>query len=411
MRRDGARILVSLTLSPIINDNGECLGMSAIVRDITQHARLESEIAHAQKMEAVGLLAGGVAHDLNNLLTSILAGVELGGTSPNLDDETREEFAAVKQDCLRAAGLIRQLLAVAKRQVINPRPCDPNEIVCDLAPMLERALGADVAVVTTPNATRCVFVDSAQIGQVLLSLAANARAAMPNGGILSISTRDDVLSNSVVIEIADDGNGMTPEVQARVFEPFFTTKPAGEGTGLGLSISYGIVAQSRGTLTFDSTPGEGTRFEITLPVFSPPSAQSSPQHFAADIRGDETILVVEDDRLLRDLVVRGLERSGFLVLQARNGIDAVSVMERHKAPIHLVLTDVVMPEMSGADLVAQIRDWYPGIRVLFMSGYSPRAVETYGVSASETELLQKPFELGQLRSAVRRQLDRLAPLR
>jgi CheY-like chemotaxis protein len=356
-------------------------------------------------MEAVGLLAGGIAHDLNNLLTSVLVGVELAESSPLLSAETRSEFGDMKHDCLRAAALIRQLLAIAKRQVINPRPCNSNELVHDLVPMVRGILGEDVLLTESLTATRGVYVDAAQIGQVIFNLAANARAAMPSGGTVTIETRDDLAAGTVIIEVTDSGTGMTPDVQARVFEPFFTTKPTGEGTGLGLSTSYGIVAQSHGQLTFESTPGAGTTFTVTLPAVDAPTTAPAVVPESSESLGDETILVVEDDRVVRDVVVRGLSQHGFTLLEACNGADALAVMEAHAAPIHLVLTDVVMPTMSGAELVAHLRRWYPNIRVLFMSGYSSRAVETFGAIVPNTDLLVKPFDLARLIRTVRSVLD------
>ena len=404
-RADGSEILVSLTLSPIRDDDDAYLGLSAIIRDITQQRRLESEVAQGQKMQAVGSLAGGVAHDLNNLLTSVLVGVESASQSAAIDAETRHEFREMKQDCLRAAALIRQLLAVAKRQVINPRPCDPNELVHDLVPMLHGILGESVTLSTSYAASRGIFVDPAQIGQVMLNLTANARDAMPHGGALSIETRDDPATDAVVLIVNDSGTGMTPDVQAHIFEPFFTTRPVGQGTGLGLSTAYGIVAQSGGRLTFESAEGAGTSFIITLPAVVAPVSPVSVLDDDAEVVGEETILVVEDSRAVRDVIVRGLISAGFNVIEACHGADAMAVMEKHNAPIHLVLTDVVMPEMSGVDLVTHLRDWYPAIRVLFMSGYSQHAVETYGVMVSNTDLLQKPFELHQLTARIRRLLD------
>lgn len=401
----GERIKVSVTLSLIRDDPGGSVGISAIIRDMTQQIRLETEVAHAQKMEAVGNLAGGVAHDLNNILTALLAGVEFAGQSPSVDAETRRDLAEVRTDCFRAAGLVRQLLAVARRQVINPRPCDVNATIGDLGPLLERMLGADVTLSLTARATRSVFVDAGQLGQVMFNLIANARDAMANGGAVSIDVGDDPASNAVLITVSDTGAGMTPEVKAHLFEPFFTTKVVGQGTGLGLSTAYGIIAQSGGTISANSEPELGTTFTIALPAIETAVPNAAPPPMSASLGGDETILVVEDERGVRDQIVRYFNQLGYQVVEARNGAEAIAAMEQHGAPIHLVVTDVVMPEMSGAELVTHLRDWYPNLRVLFMSGYSARGVETHGVVVADAELLQKPFELSKLARVVRQLLD------
>jgi len=401
----GQPIDVSLTLSLIRDELGRPAGISAIMRDITHEKRLEAEVAQSQKMEAVGNLAGGVAHDLNNILTALLAGVEFAGQSQNIDPETRRDLAEVRNDCFRAAGLVRQLLAVAKRQVINPRPCDVNAAIKDLAPLLAKMIGEDVKLSILPRATCGVFVDAGQLDQVMFNLASNGRDAMRGVGTLTIEMRDDTASNTVVISVTDTGTGMTPEVKAHLFEPFFTTKDVGQGTGLGLSTAYGIVAQSGGTMSVDSEPGLGTTINISLPAIESPVTANTKPRLAEGPRGDETILIVEDDRSVRDQIVRYFGQLGYTVIEARNGAEAIVAMEHHGAPVHLVVTDVVMPEMSGVDLVTHLRDWYPRLRVLFMSGYSARAVETYGVVVDDTELLQKPFELSQLAVVVRRILD------
>jgi two-component system, cell cycle sensor histidine kinase and response regulator CckA len=409
LTRSGKRLRVSQSGSLVRDEAGVSRGISIIVRDISQQKRLEAEVAQAQKMEAVGQLAGGIAHDLNNILTAILVGVEFAVQTPSLDPESAEAFTEVRHECFRAAGLIRQLLAIGKRQVINPRPCDVNEILDNLQPMLKRLMGEDVQIAISSEATRGIFADPAQIDQVLLNLAVNARDAMRAGGTLRVESFDDPGSDRVIVRVSDTGSGMTSEVKSHLFEPFFTTKPVAEGTGLGLSTSYGIVAQSGGTISVDTELGVGSRFTIALPASEIPAAVLTLHPAPALCTGDETVLVVEDDRVVREQVVRGLIRAGFHVLEAQNGEDALSVLGKHRAPVHLVLTDVVMPEMSGGELIDRLRGWFPRLRVLFMSGYSDRAVINQGAVAPDTELIQKPFELSALTARVRQVLDAPMP--
>jgi two-component system, cell cycle sensor histidine kinase and response regulator CckA len=400
LTKRGERLTVSLTLSPMYDDRGVCIGISSIARDIGAKLQLTAQLAQAQKLEAIGLLAGGVAHDLNNFLSAVLGGLELAATSSSLDAETRADFEEIRKEGFRATVLIRQLLAVARRQVIHPVACDLNEIVRELVPMLGHLLHEDITLETTLEATRGVLVDSAQMSQVVLNLCVNARDAMPDGGLLTISTCDDADGTDVALRVTDTGCGMAPDVQAHLFEPFFTTKGPGVGTGLGLSTSYGIVAQSGGAITVSSQVGVGSSFTVSLPAVSTPVPVTFPPSKApVASRDSETILVVEDNRVLRDQIVRGLSRLGYRVLEAQNGADA---LEMHpSAPIDLVLSDVVMPEMNGPELVSHLRQWYPTIRVLFMSGYSPEAVRSHGILVTDTTLLQKPFDLTELATRVR----------
>jgi two-component system, cell cycle sensor histidine kinase and response regulator CckA len=405
VRKDGASIDVSLTLSPIFNDAGECVGVSSITRDITAQRELEEQFRQAQKMEAVGQLAGGVAHDLNNILTSVLVGMEFALQSQSLEPFLRSSFTEVRADCYRASTLIRQLLTVARRQVINPRTCSPNDIVQDILPMISRLLGEDVGLETRLNANAAIFADPNQLGQVVLNLAVNARDAMPTGGHVTIETRDDCANHEVILSFSDTGPGIDPAIKARVFEPFFTTKAAGNGTGLGLSAAYGIVAQAGGTIKVESEPGQGAAFVISLPtVAAAPNARVGSRSSVV-VGGSETILVVEDERIVRDLLTRSLRSLGYHVLEAQNGHDALIMLSRHDALVHLVLTDVVMPQMGGGELIERLRAQQPDIRVVFMSGYSHEAVENYGVLASNAVLLQKPFEMTGLAAAIRATLD------
>jgi two-component system, cell cycle sensor histidine kinase and response regulator CckA len=415
LTKAGDRITVSLTLSPIRDESGTCIGISSFIRDVTQQQRMQAELAQAQKMEAIGQLAGGVAHDLNNILTTILVGIELAIEPNTIDSQTRRYFEDVRQDSLQAAAMIRQLLVVARRQAINPRPCSLGEIVREAEPVLHRLLGEDVEVVHSTTDARSIFVDPTQISQVILNLAANARDAMPQGGRLSISTSDDSDGIHVVMRIADSGCGMSPEIQAHLFEPFFTTKGAGIGTGLGLSATYAIVTQAGGTISVESKAGVGSTFTIRLPgvdALPIPIARSGwlrrETAVSGTQSGNETILIVEDDRLMRDQLVRGLAQRGYRVIEAKNGRDALVVLQQQTTPVDLVITDFVMPEMSGAELLSQLGTAYPKTRVMIMSGYSDRVMRSRCMCASDMVILQKPFELNALAAKVRDVLDQPA---
>jgi len=411
LTRAGRRIAVSVTMSPIRNDAGEIVGVSSITRDETAHRALEQQYRQAQKLEAIGQLAGGVAHDLNNILTVVSGGVEFALESPSLDDVSRGDLIAVRTECFRAAGIIRQLLTFGRQQPMAPRTLALNEIIQDLRPMLARLLNEDVTLETELHATGGVLADREQVVQVLLNLAVNARDAMSRGGTLTMGTIDADgtadRGDSVVLRVSDTGCGMSDEVKAHVFEPFFTTKPVGCGTGLGLATVYGIVAQCHGTVSVESTVGQGTTFTIVFPRASvPPTVTPTPDdQVPADVRGNETILVVEDETVLRNQIARALRGAGYRVLEGRNGNDALIALEHHGAPVHLVVSDVVMPEMSGGELVAQLREWYPRLKVLFISGYSQEAVRRYGVGVAESAVLPKPFELRQLCRRIRAVLD------
>lgn len=409
--KDGRRIIASVTLSPIRNGSGALIGLSAIERDITADRFRDAQLREAQKLDAVGQLAGGVAHDLNNILTAMMAGVHLAIQHGSLDTRTQTRLSLVRDECFRASSVIRELLAFGRKQMVTPHVCRANDIVRECQPMLARLVGEDIELDVQLSSERGVFVDRAQMVQVIISLAVHARDSMPTGGRLTISAVDASateghVSRQVIITVTDTGLGVTAETRARLFEPYFTTRKLGWGTGLGLSVVHGIIAQFNGTIDVESEPGEGTTFTITLPACDPPTvttlqAENTPE----ELRGRETILLVEDERTLRSQLGESLRDLGYIVLEARNGYDALMVLEQHGAPIHLVLSDVVMPEMSGSALVEQLRSWYPNLRVLFITGYSEEAVAGYGVIASNTALLMKPFVIPELASRIRAVLD------
>jgi two-component system cell cycle sensor histidine kinase/response regulator CckA len=385
--------------------------------DITERKRLENQFRQSQKMEAIGHLAGGVAHDFNNLLTII------GGNCDMLlmdrpPTDVMEMLSEIRQAAHRAAALTRQLLTFSRRTVLAPKVVDLNELVHDSEKMLRRLIGEDVRLTTDLEAPLDhVKVDPEQLGQVIMNLAVNARDAMPTGGSLRIETRvvtsHDVVAavpeappgRYVVLAVVDSGAGMTPEVRAHLFEPFFTTKGPGKGTGLGLATVYGIVKQSAGFIVVDSEPGRGTAVRMFFPAVtgavSPHSSASARGSLAV---GAETILLVEDEQAVRSILHTALRRAGYTVLEASRSSDALR-LAREERRIDLLITDVVMPEMGGRELVERVAPLQPGIKVLYLSGYTDDAVVRHGVLQAEVAFLQKPFAMAALTNKVREVLD------
>jgi len=391
-----------------------------VSQDITARRRLEEQFQQAQKMEAVGKLAGGVAHDFNNMLTVINGYTDMLLAELELYDPRREKITQVREAGERAAALTRQLLAFSRKQILAPRLVNLNDIVTRAEGMLRRLIGEDVTVSThlEPDLAQ-LKADPSQLEQVLLNLAVNARDAMPQGGQLSVRTRTVMVQRGsqphladvspgryVELTVADTGCGMSPDVRDKVFEPFFTTKPTGTGTGLGLSTVYGIVKQSGGHIWVDSDMGVGSTFGILLPA-APDDAVSLPVAESLDVslRGSETVLIVEDEDAVRRVARTALEMHGYRVIDASGGDEARRLAARHEGPIHLVVTDVVMAEMSGRDVADLLRALRPGIRVLFMSGYTDDAVVRHGVLDATDHFLQKPFTPQTLARRVRAVLD------
>ncbi len=419
-KKDGTVIEVIATLSPVRTRDGVNLGVAAIHRDISHVKRLEAQYRQAQKMEAVGRLAGGVAHDFNNLLMVINGYSELVLRGLHEHDKHRGLIEEVCKAGDRAAGLTRQLLAYSRKQILQLQVFDLSRLIGDMEKLLRSMLGEDVQLVLTLDpALRPIKADRSQLEQVLMNLVVNSRDAMPAGGKLTIETKDVDFSTGyadqymdlpagpyVLLAVSDTGTGMSAETLSHLFEPFFTTKEVGKGTGLGLATVYGIVKQNSGHIRVYSEPGLGTAFKIYFPSFQDtPDAELRPAQQEDFPQGTETILVVEDETGVRSLTRLVLQRCGYTVLDAPNGADAIDIAARHQGPIDLLITDVVMPGMSGRTVAETLLVIYPHLRVMFLSGYTDDAVIRHGILESEVAFLQKPFPPVLLAHKVREVLD------
>jgi PAS domain S-box-containing protein len=420
-KKDGTVIQAEVARSPLRFQGREAWLVLAL--DVTEKRSLEAQLLQAQKMESIGRLAGGVAHDFNNILGVITGCGEL--LRKRLPDDPRMLKYAddILKAAYRAAGLTRQLLAFSRKQVLQPRVLDLNAVVADMERMLRRLIGEDVELVTIlAKDAPHVRADAGQLEQVLMNLAVNARDAMPRGGRLLIETGTALFDEKIasthpdvspgryaVLAVGDTGHGMTPEVQARIFEPFFTTKEAGKGTGLGLATVHGVVRQSGGHIFVRSEPGRGSAFEVYLPAVeeSPRESPSRPVEEAPG--GSETILLAEDEGGLREIIREYLESRGYTVLPAPHGLAALELSARHAEQIHLLITDVVMPGLGGAELWRRLLAQRPGMKVLFLSGHTDDAVILHGVQAQETAFLAKPFTVDTLARKIREALNQGQP--
>jgi two-component system, cell cycle sensor histidine kinase and response regulator CckA len=418
--RDGSWRTLSFIGRPLPPETG-MKGLIINARDLTDHQRLEAQLRVSQKMEGIGRLAGGIAHDFNNLLTAILGYSELMEAQLPDDENLRSSLREIQHAGERAAALTRQLLAFSRRQVLQPKLLDLNEVVSEVEKLLRRLIGEDVKLVTRLHpGLEHIKADPGQLEQVLMNLAVNARDAMPEGGTLTIETANAQLDarfaaghpgarsgEYTALKVADTGIGMSEDVRSHAFEPFFTTKEQGKGTGLGLATAYGIVKQSDGYITVESEPGRGTTFRIYFPRAAGAATPSGlGERPPLSPRGAETILLVEDEPGVRRLSRSILEAQGYTVLEAASGDEALGVARSYAGEIHMVTTDVVMPGMSGRVLWDQLRLLRPAARVLFMSGYTDDAIAKHGVLEPGIAFLQKPFTPFSLAQKVREVLDR-----
>jgi nitrogen-specific signal transduction histidine kinase/ActR/RegA family two-component response regulator len=399
---------------------GTTIGAYSLYQDVSDRKALEEQLLQTQKMEAVGRLAGGVAHDFNNLLMVIRGHADLLLESPGPPDSQDRRVKQIQMAAERAASLTQQLLAYSRKHVIAPKVLDLNSIVTEMGKMLPPMIREDIELATVPNAKLGrVKADPGQIEQVLMNLAANARDAMPRGGKLTIETADVELDEVyarhhagvrpgayVMLAVSDTGCGMDAETRSHIFEPFFTTKEKGKGTGLGLASVYGTVKQSGGHIWVYSEPGHGTTFKVYLPRIEDALEKvGKSERLPVSLRGAGTILLVEDEEAVRDLVRESLQQNGYTVLEAKDGTEALRISKRYKDPIHLLLTDVIMPGMNGRELAQGLASSHSDMKVLYMSGYTENAVVHDGVLDSGMALLQKPFTRDQLAKRVRELLD------
>jgi PAS domain S-box-containing protein len=419
-RKDGSPITVRCSGWPIRDEAGRIAFLELFAEDVTERRTLERQLRMAQKMEAVGRLSGGIAHDFNNLLGVIIGYIQVMKRSLKPEDSLHEYAEEIEKASQRAVSLTRQLLAFSRQQILEPIILNLNALVRDMEKMIPRLIGEDIALTLALDpGLEQVKADPGQVEQVIMNLAVNARDAMPDGGKLTIETANADLDTAythqhpgsrvgryVMLRVTDTGTGIDPEIQAQIFEPFFTTKERDKGTGLGLATVYGIVKQSGGYIAVDSEKGKGASFSVYLPrvehAVAVPVVNDSP---AVCARGSETILLVEDEGSLRKLAEMFLRDSGYQVLTAADGVQALEMARQHAGRIHLLLTDVVMPGINGRVLAERLIPTQPGMRILYVSGYSDSFIAGHGVLEAGAHLLHKPFTEDSLTRKVRELLD------
>ena len=411
---------------PVFDPGGQLQRIVGLAADITERKRVESKMLEAGKVETVGRLAGGIAHDFNTILTAIIGHAELIGEAVPKGGPEFQSADQIGKSAARAAQLTHQLLAFSRKQMLQPKVLDLNATVTDAELIVRRLLGDSIEVRVAINAKHpWAKADAAQIQQMLVQMASNAQDAMPRGGRLTLETGDVTLDENytsshadvvageyVMIAVSDNGNGIADELKPRLFEPFFTTKPQGEGTGLGLSMCHGIAKQTGGHISVYSEIGRGTTFKVYLPRTEMKQKEPAPAASLPDAtrsRGTETILLVEDDAALRDLAGIVLEKQGYNVLPATNGVEAAEIAEREAASIDLLLTDVVMPQMGGKELADRLQLLHPGMKVLFTSAYTQDAIIHHGILDPGIDFLRKPYTPTALSQHARAALDRQTP--
>jgi two-component system, cell cycle sensor histidine kinase and response regulator CckA len=420
MAKDRAERPIDDSAAPLKDDRGNIVGVVLVFRDITERRQLQEQLVQSQKMEAIGRLAGGVAHDFNNLLTVISVYTELLLSRRNRHEQLERYTSEIKKAVDNATTLTSQLLTLGRKQMLQPRALDLNATIAKLETMFQQMIGQTIDLVIIPGpALGHVHIDPTQIEQVIINLVMNACEAMPQGGTLTIETAnvewdagharrysEIKAGSSVLLTVCDTGRGMDAITRSRLFEPFFSTKSRGRGTGLGLSTVYGVISQSGGYVEVDSTPGQGTVFKIYLPQIEKPAITQKPDVSTTELQqGSETVLLVEDEEEVRAAVYESLRMRGYIVLKARHGKEAIMICRRHTGPIHLLLTDVVMPQMTGPELVQRVAPLHPEMKVLYVSGYTSDALHQRNLREPGTAFLQKPFTPDVLARLVRTVLD------
>ena len=422
-RKDGDKIIIHLSVSIIRDDEGNISGHRGIARDVTERRKLEQQLMQAQKMESIGLLAGGVAHDFNNLLTAISGYGQIVQDCIPADDELlQESIDQVLNASERAAELTRSLLAFSRKQLINPKPVLIETIIGNASKLIQRVIGEDIEFSTSfSDKEMLVMADVGQLSQVMMNMATNARDAMPYGGCLRISTCEVVVEKGseaeydlpapgryALISVSDTGLGIDEKSLGRIFEPFFTTKEVGKGTGLGLAMSYGAVKQHNGSILVKSEPGNGTTFSIYLPLIKNRLQDEKKHHAAASpaFQGSETLLIAEDEEMVRTFIKKILEKAGYKVIVAADGEDAMEKFRQNREDISLILSDVIMPKKSGREVLEEVRKERSGVKGIFISGYTANVMREKGIFEVDSDIITKPFVKDELLRKVREVLDR-----
>jgi PAS domain S-box-containing protein len=423
-RKDGEKLVVLVTSTAVRDEKGAVVAYRGMIRDVTEHKKLEQQLLHAQKMEAVGQLAGGVAHDFNNILTVTIGCGNLLKMKMEEDDPLRTYVDQILTSSERAASLTQSLLAFSRKQILNPQPVKLNKIIKSVEKLLLRVIGEDIHIqlktmVTDKDLT--VMADSGQIEQVLMNLATNARDAMPKGGLLIIETELVKLSNEYIkthvygkpgiyalVSVTDTGLGMDEKTKGKIFEPFFTTKEVGKGTGLGLATVYGIIKQHSGYIDVYSELGKGTTFKIYLPVIKSEAEETKPEVIAPLKNGTETVLVAEDETEVRRLIKSMLEEFGYKIIEAVDGEDAIDKFMENKDRIQLLILDVIMPRRNGKEAYEEIKKVRPDIKALFISGYATDIIHEKDILEKKINFISKPILPTELLKKVREVLDKCA---
>ncbi len=422
-RKNGERLTVLITSTAMRDKTGRLTAFRGIIRDVTERKRLEEQLLQSQKMEAVGQLAGGIAHDFNNILTAVTGYSGMVLKKLRDDDPLKLYVEHIRAAAEQAASLTHSLLAFSRKQVMNPRPVALNEIVNKVEKLLFRLIGEDIELRTVlAKGELTIVADSVQIEQVLINLATNARDAMPGGGSLTIETWEQVMAaeaarrhngmrpgSYAVMTVTDTGTGMTDSTRQKIFEPFFTTKEVGKGTGLGLAMVYGIVKQHEGTIAVSTTPGQGTVFTVYLPLVGRRPERPDNPRFEPVMGGSETVLLGEDNDMVRFMTKSLLNDAGYTVLEAADGEEAVNCFSENRDHIDLLILDVIMPKKNGRDVYEDVRSMRPGVKVLFTSGYTADIIRTKGVIEEGLNFLQKPAAMGELLRKIRAILDAPGP--